>query len=299
MKILSWDVGIIHLAYCILEYDENNKKFKIYDWKQINLTNYNEDDYKCMIEIKNKGVCGCNGKYFYTNENDEKVYLCGKHKSKYDPEFEELEKYFVNRKEEKIKNKCCYEKDGKECSRNGYYYKDDKCFCTVHAKCIVKKLNNNKKLQSIKKVNSMKVSIDELRLNLVTKLDELSQLLKVEKVLIENQPSLKNPKMKAISSTIYDYFLIRGIVDKKNNSTITSVKYISPSNKLKVDADNTIKTLSKTADNKKYKLTKQLGIQYCKQLIQHDQVNLDFLATQKKKDDLCDAFLQGAYYLTK
>ena len=41
--------------------------------------------------------------------------------------------------------------------------------------------------------------------------------------------------MKAISSTIYDYFLIRGIVDKDiNNSNITKVKYMCPSNKLKL-----------------------------------------------------------------
>ena len=106
--------------------------------------------------------------------------------------------------------------------------------------------------------------------------------------------------MKSISSTIYDYFLIRGIIDKeKTQSKIHTVKYISPSNKLKVDADNTIKTLSKTADNQKYKLTKQLGIQYCKQLIAHDTINLDFLGTQKKKDDLCDAFLQGAILSNK
>ena len=44
--------------------------------------------------------------------------------------------------------------------------------------------------------------------------------------LIENQPTLRNPKMKAISSTIYDYYLIRGIFDKdRTNSNIKLVKY--------------------------------------------------------------------------
>lgn len=39
--------------------------------------------------------------------------------------------------------------------------------------------------------------------------------------------------MKGLSDTIYTWFLIRGIVDKIDNSIITKVSFISPSNKLK------------------------------------------------------------------
>ena len=84
-------------------------------------------------------------------------------------------------------------------------------------------------------------------------------------VLIENQPSMKNPKMKAISSTIYDYFLIRGIFDKeRTNSNITRVKFMSPSNKLKLADEGDTKKLVKLKGNdaKTYKLTKTLGIKY-------------------------------------
>ena len=37
MKILSWDVGIINLSYCILEYDLDKKENKILYWGIINL----------------------------------------------------------------------------------------------------------------------------------------------------------------------------------------------------------------------------------------------------------------------
>jgi len=37
MKVLSWDVGIINLAYCMIEYINND--WKILDWGIINLTN--------------------------------------------------------------------------------------------------------------------------------------------------------------------------------------------------------------------------------------------------------------------
>ena len=37
MKILSWDVGIYNLAYCILEIDEDRSKTIIHDWDILNL----------------------------------------------------------------------------------------------------------------------------------------------------------------------------------------------------------------------------------------------------------------------
>ena len=300
MKILSWDVGIIHLAYCILDYNTETKKYKIYDWEQINIAS-DDEDTKCSC-------CSKNGKYYCLNHEDTKVYLCGVHKKKYVPIEVKLEDLFDKDKG----NTCVYEGKNK-CTKNSTYQAkinlNDKlnftknyvkeCYCTAHTKSILNKLNNSRKLQSLKKINAMKMSIDILRYNLVAELEKRGSLLQVDKVLIENQPAFKNPKMKAISSTIYDYFLIRGIFDKeRTHSNICAVKYICPSNKLKVNEDNTIQTLSKTTDNKKYKMTKQLGIIYCKQLISHDQSKLDFLATQKKKDDLCDAFLQGAHYLS-
>ena len=119
-------------------------------------------------------------------------------------------------------------------------------------------------------------------------------------VLIENQPSLKNPKMKSISSTIYDYFLIRGIVDKTiTNSNIELVKYISPSNKLKIaDEGDTVKLVKLKGDEAKtYKLTKALGIKYCLKLIENKQKWVDCINSYKKKDDMADSFLQGMYYV--
>ena len=37
MKVLSWDVGIINLAYCMIEYKDD--EWTIIDWGKINLTN--------------------------------------------------------------------------------------------------------------------------------------------------------------------------------------------------------------------------------------------------------------------
>ena len=37
MKILSWDVGIYNLSYCILEKTDDSDKIKILDWDIVNL----------------------------------------------------------------------------------------------------------------------------------------------------------------------------------------------------------------------------------------------------------------------
>ena len=121
-------------------------------------------------------------------------------------------------------------------------------------------------------------------------------------ILIENQPSLKNPKMKAISSTLYDYFLIRGIFDKEiTKSNITRVKFMSPSNKLKLADEGDTKKLVKLKGNdaKTYKLTKSLGIKYCKEMIEPYNNWKVVFNSHKKKDDLADSFLQGMYYFNE
>ena len=48
MKVLSWDVGIINLAFCMIEY--NDEKWKILDWGIINLTN--REKLNVLIVVK-------------------------------------------------------------------------------------------------------------------------------------------------------------------------------------------------------------------------------------------------------
>ena len=98
MKILSWDVGIYNLCYCLLEKDNVDNKIKILSWDIVNLVD---------------------------NE----------------------------------------------------------------------KMKKNKTL---------------LFENIPRKLQEIPELLNVDYVVIENQPSLKNPQMKSIQMILYSYFLIMG-----------------------------------------------------------------------------------------
>jgi hypothetical protein len=75
-----------------------------------------------------------------------------------------------------------------------------------------------------------------------------------------------------------------------------NVKFISPSNKLKVDKSVTQNKLDKAKDKKEYyDITKGLGKIYCLALIKETEKH--FLSVHEKQDDLCDCFLQGFQYL--
>ena len=179
--------------------------------------------------------------------------------------------------------------------------------------------------------------------NIPKKFDALPQLLDgIQKVCIENQPTLKNPTMKTIQIIIYSYFLIRGKTDQQ--SPIDQISFISATNKLKVydgpavDPDLYTKSgnLKKTAKGGKppkgqplildymekenevlappedeeekpkigsaicYGDKKKLAILYTREMIKKDhQQFLEYFEGNKKKDDLSDSFLQGVYVLTK
>jgi len=284
MKVLSWDVGIINLAYCLLEitYIDDKVKYHIYDWGLIDLSK--RKDKICNICSKK-----ANMKYFDINEEKD-IYCCKIHAKKYcQPDMSEINSFFTNDNNNVTCDLC-----DKECKRQ---YKSHN-FCSNHGRTFYTKLCKNIKLVPFKQEKN-NFDIDRLRHTLVEELEKKTGLFSCDKVLIENQPSLKNPRMKSISSTIYDYYLIRGVFDKKHDSKITRVKYMSPSNKIKLSKD---KKLVKEADkSQKYKLTKKLAVDYVKEILDNsDDLNnfKSYFLSEKKKDDLADAFLQGAYYLT-
>jgi hypothetical protein len=292
--ILSFDVGVIHLSYCLLTKKEliNNdgsKKidWEILDWNNIDLTN--RDEMKCH----------CGAKASLSNiVNNEIKYYCKTHSKKLDNNILPFDDFFTADNN----HTCCYKPKDCECGKKSKLYYDDKFYCNVHAKQIYKQKFNDNKLREFKLKNSKLLNFDDVKYNLLLELEKRSNLLNADYVVIENQPSFKNPRMKSIACTIYDYYLIRGIIDKNiTKSNIKQIKFMSPSNKLKVATEGDTKLLIKaksTGETDKYKLTKSLGIKYCLELINHLPDWIKYFNSFKKKDDLADSFLQGAYYYT-
>ena len=81
--------------------------------------------------------------------------------------------------------------------------------------CILEKNETDGKINIIKwdivnlvDNDKMKKNKTELFENIPIKLQEINELLNVDYVVIENQPSLKNPQMKSIQMILYSYFII-------------------------------------------------------------------------------------------
>lgn len=291
MKILAIDVGIKNLAYCIIN---NDHDLIIEDWGILNL---DEDRKLCTYKIKKGNLCGKSAQYHFIMDNDNE-YLCKKHKQMYKNPTKD-----VIITESTQKSICCYSnKDGSICTKNAKKCINNDNYCTIHSKTIINKIKKEESLKNIGNQNCNNIPIQDLAIKLITLLDKKKHFLDVSIILIENQPSYKNPRMKTLSTFLYGYFCIRGIIDKKiNNSNIEDVKFISPSNKLKINNVQIKKKLNIKNINKSklYSLTKELSKEYCKAIIKEHNMNdkLKYLESMNKIDDLCDSFLHGFNYL--
>tara|TARA_A100001015_G_scaffold239000_1_gene272175 strand:+ start:194 stop:871 length:678 start_codon:yes stop_codon:yes gene_type:complete len=225
MKILSFDIGIKNLAYCVIDGDN----LEILDWGILDLRTGKSCDH--------------------------------------------------------------ITKGSKSCDKEATSIVDGHYLCTTH-----KKLAKYKSLKS-KRVPKQDNPMLTLGKRLVEVLDSHDLFLNVDAVLLENQPALKNPTMKSVQMMIYSFFLIKGIANE--SSDIKTIVMINARNKLKAYQGSPISCDIKD----KYKRTKYLGIKYCELMI-HANQEIDekfhtLFETNKKKDDLADAYLQAIYYMTK
>lgn len=169
-------------------------------------------------------------------------------------------------------------------------------YCAVHKTLALASKPNGLKLQKVKPPNCNKMDITLLKMNIIRELDARRAQFDVDEVVIENQPTLKNPRMKGVSDTMYAWFLIRMVVDAQR---VRKVCFISPSNKLKKFCVQGL--LEDLNDAEKYKTTKGLSVAYTKQWLGQQPERsewVEHLGRHAKQDDLCDSFLQGKYYLT-
>lgn len=311
MRVISFDVGIKNLAYCIIEYThiEKSKKYDIITWNTINLVS--DKEHKCSELLKSKSkkiksdrICNKKAQYCGKVGKDKYRYYCGTHMQNHEILKTRIHNYVETKILEETSNisQCSYMmRTHNKCTKFAKFSYLGKCYCKSHKEIIVVNVKKQYELFVVKKTNSNREKLYGLATTMYDKLDEIPNILDVNLVLIENQPTTLNPIMKTISSLILGYFVMKKKMDKC--SKISDVLFISPTNKLKVDENKTLIIVKavpdKTEKMTKYKMTKKMGIEYTKILLDGNIKWLDYLSNHKKKDDLCDAFLQGYYYYTK
>lgn len=272
--LLSWDVGIVNLAYCLIKFKDN--RYKIIDWQKINLID--GDILICKYPACVKKATLVAGD----------VTSCGVHRNWIAKESDD--KYIEEDIIGQISGTIC---DICDSDAKWHFPMCDLVLCTKHKASQVSKLKTKWKIRAVTKKSSKKYAIHIIKLQLIAKLDQLKfKFNNITNVVIENQPGLKHPRMKSVAGTLMNYFLIRGIVDK-DYSELKEVRFMSPSNKLKLDPKSN--SLIKTAE-KKYKMTKQLAVEYCRKLVQNSPDLQKHFESFTKKDDLADALLQGLFW---
>jgi len=142
---------------------------------------------------------------------------------------------------------------------------------------------------SLTRSYSMKnITLHELAKLAIKKLDEID-FSDTSEVIFESQPN-KNPIMKNFSMMLFNYFIIRYIVEK--DGTLKDTKFISSHNKLSIYDGPYVECKLKN----QYTRNKFYGKIYCRYIIRNSD-RVDFFDKFKKRDDLADSFLQGAWYL--
>jgi len=270
MKILSIDVGIKNLAFCL--FDKSLDQFKVIKWDVVDLSE-EEECFKCGVVDKN---ILCNKPAKFKKENQ---CFCLKHakKQQYQIPKSEHKQSFV--KKQKI-SKLCEIAD----SYNITY--DPKIKKTELTNIINNHIYKNY-FDSIDSKKANEVNLFSIGLNLKNKFNNIfKDEDKIDYVIIENQIGPLAIRMKTIQGMIVQYFIM-------SNLNVDHIDFISASNKLK-DCD--AKEKSKYSDRKK------LGIAKCLEIINTDlrfNEHMTYFNSHRKKDDLSDSFLQGLWFINE
>lgn len=273
MQLISIDVGIKNLAYCILEKNNiadanaNPCDYKIIKWDSINLCG---DEPNCL-ECKNKASYTKNElNYCLTHAKKTGFIIPTKNNSSSAIKKMKIESIISLATEYKI---TINETDKKN----------------VILKTVIDFLNKNI-MEKTNKTSANSLDLVTIGISLKKEFDKILPLVNIGQVIIENQIGPIANRMKMIQGMIAQYFIMCGI---------PAVTCVSSMNKLKAFTESQNKTDHTKGDKNKneYKDRKKLGIEITKGVIDNMKDWVPFFLAHKKKDDLADSFLQGIWFL--
>lgn len=315
MKVISFDVGIKNLAYCIIDLSSSviatpieYSQCHILDWGVCNLnppkqvSNY---DMKCQYSTTKGICCSKNAKFVI-----DKQQYCGVHLKKqvFIPKEQQLPSLSKASKEDILK----------------HIFQMSDIFNINKTKCDYTKQNKNnlvdllqkyyvKPFKSVKSKTCGEASLVHLGVELRNAMRVLINTYSISSedvILIENQISPIATKMKSIQGMLTQFF-----IDHEN----TNIVYISSSMKLKLklnftddtvksgyESTNTIRKETNTYASRKksgihivdYLFQKQMIFNICSSIKNYKHWE-DIFYQHKKKDDLADCLLQGLHWISK
>jgi hypothetical protein len=286
VKIISFDVGIKNMAYCVFELD--NKNCKIHDWNVVNLMNDSEvklDVPKCkVLSKKTKKSCDHLAKY-----SKGELCFCEKHAKTSDFTIPTKASSQTTLKKLKLIDLFKHANDNNIPDINLSEKKPQvlEKIMTYYDSVLLKPIVTVKK-------NAKEHSLIEIGKSIKREFQKISSMKDVQIVLIENQISPLASRMASIQGLLTQYF----IMENNENLQEIIIEFISSKNKLKLFSNTSEDSVPKTT-NEKYKQHKKDGVTYAKQIISENPLFEPWLSSldTKKKDDLADCFLQGIWYI--
>lgn len=266
MKILSIDVGIKNLAFCLFDVDcSTSQQLNILQWNVVNLT----DDGT----LKPCSVCNKPAKF---KKND--TCFCNKHAKAHT-------QYLIPTAQQKwsviAKQKLASLHEMAETFKLSYDPKIKKTDLVT----LIQEHIQETCFEVIETTKSNDMNLYTIGQQLKRHFNELfKEVDRIEHVIIENQIGPLAIRMKTIQGMLVQYFVM-------SHLNVEHIEFISAANKLK-DCD--------IQEKENYKDRKKMGIHKCLGILEKDsrlKEHCAFFNSHKKKDDLSDSFLQGIWYI--
>lgn len=330
MQIISFDIGIKNLAYCILSVNPADSSFTILDWNVLNLLETNtpkQISYQCTHSLKpKKGVCNPCGKTAILKHPTSSSFFCPRHSKSQDTYLlpttdiavSTIKKHKMNElKEFAIKHKVLTEAEIGTLTKPHLL---EKVLTFFESRRLVP-------IPKIKVKNANQTDLVQIGKCIKMEFAKIDAISNITHVLIENQISTVASRMKTIQGMVAQYFIM--VLENPR------IEFISSSNKLKnfvespqpplentfypssvisnefaedtddeavVDKSEAVSDKSEAVfDKKVYKKHKSDGVKYCLDILRKNQMTewSAKMIAHKKQDDLADCFLQGYWYIHK
>ena len=297
MKILSIDVGMKNLAYCLFECDPLKlcsgeiktpdhmmQLVNIVAWDTVNLCDSDTKSEPVIPVLCTQSGCKFAAKFMHCS-NATITHYCTRHanssgykmplpssigstKSLKKMTLDELKAFSGEYLSSPIPEKC--EKSKMKLLQHLGTALGAEYLVAVSAKPKV--------------VSAASVDLITIGRNMHRRFDAVPHLSSgIDVVIIENQLSTLATRMKTLQGMLTQYYIMRGVPD---------IRFISATNKLKM--------FSKEGDDKgDYADRKKRSMEITRALIaQHAPEHIGLYDKHKKKDDLADCFLQGVWWLS-
>jgi hypothetical protein len=289
MRLISYDIGIKNLAYCIIEYTDN--QLTILDWNVLSLLEKEVPVELCnqMNPGKTKKLAACKCTKFAKFSKNQQFY-CDKHAKKSNfilPTKKHSRPYLKKLKvpdlQQLLKGIDFFNIENLEKQKKDDIV--DKLFQYYEKQClepIVKQKTENAGDADLIQIGKrMKLLLNE---NPITRT--------ITNVMIENQISPIATRMKTLQGMVTQYY-----IDHIDNVDITFVSSLHKLKQFQVK-EKEVQQSSEKKEKTTYKDHKQSGVTYCSQILDKNPRFSSWSSKMdtKKKDDLADCFLQGLWY---